>query len=303
MAAERDFHGIHFMLPTPFNQNGDVDTASFARLVAGARTAKCTGVVTLGVMGEAQRLTDSERGPIIDAVIKAANDDLTVTVGVSAESGRSLASRVRDAQSAGATAVMAAPAKMAKPNSASTFNYYEAAQEVTQIPMVIQDLPEQTGVHLEPEFIEKLHTELPEAKYLKLEDPPTPQKITRVINATGAHMGVFGGLGGAFLFEELQRGAIGTMTGFAYPEVLVSIYNHLRQNNIERARNIFYSWLPLIRYENSVGIGLAIRKELMKRRGFIQTADVRSPTVPIDTRTKEELNDLLDALDMDIIGL
>ena len=198
---------------------------------------------------------------------------------------------------------MAAPAKMAKPNSASTFNYYEAAQEVTQIPMVIQDLPEQTGVHLEPEFIEKLHTELPEAKYLKLEDPPTPQKITRVINATGAHMGVFGGLGGAFLFEELQRGAIGTMTGFAYPEVLVSIYNHLRQNNIERARNIFYSWLPLIRYENSVGIGLAIRKELMKRRGFIQTADVRSPTVPIDTRTKEELNDLLDALDMDIIGL
>ena len=303
MAAERNFHGIHFMLPTPFDQNGDVDTASFARLVAGARTAKCTGVVTLGVMGEAQRLADSERGPIIDAVIKAANDDLTVTVGVSAESGRSLASRVRDAQSAGATAVMAAPAKMAKPNSASTFNYYEAAQEVTQIPMVIQDLPEQTGVHLEPEFIGKLHTELPEAKYLKLEDPPTPQKITRVINATGAHMGVFGGLGGAFLFEELQRGAIGTMTGFAYPEVLVSIYNYLQQNNIERARNIFYSWLPLIRYENSVGIGLAIRKELMKRRGFIQTADVRSPTIPIDTRTKEELNDLLDALDMDIIGL
>ena len=116
-------------------------------------------------------------------------------------------------------------------------------------------------------------------------------------------MGVFGGLGGAFLFEELQRGAIGTMTGFAYPEVLVSIYNYLQQNNIERARNIFYSWLPLIRYENSAGIGLAIRKELMKRRGFIQTADVRSPTVPIDTRTEEELNDLLEALDMNIIGL
>ena len=86
MAAERDFRGIDVMLPTPFDQNGDVDTTSFARLVAGARTAKCTGVGTLGVMGEAQRLADSERGPIIDAVIKAANDDLTVTVGVSAES-------------------------------------------------------------------------------------------------------------------------------------------------------------------------------------------------------------------------
>ena len=113
-------------------------------------------------------------------------------------------------------------------------------------------------------------------------------------------MGIFGGLGGAFLFEELRRGAIGTMTGFAYPEVLVSVYNYIVKNDIERARNIFYSWLPLIRYENSAGIGLSIRKELMKRRGFIKSADVRSPTTPIDTRTEEELNDLLIALDTHI---
>ena len=291
------------MLPTPFDQNGDVDTCSLKSLVNGARIAKCTGVVTLGVMGEAHRLTDSERGPIIDTVVKAAGDDLTVTVGVSAESGHSLAARTREAQSAGATAVMAAPAKMAKPNSTSTFGYYEAAQETTEIPIVIQDLPEQTGVHLHPEFIGKLHAELPNAKYLKLEDPPTPQKITSVIEATEGRMGVFGGLGGAFLFEELRRGAIGTMTGFAYPEVLVSIYKYVMKNEIERARHIFYSWLPLIRYENSAGIGLAIRKELMKQRGFIETADVRSPTAPIDARTKEELNDLLNALDTNITDI
>ena len=303
MSVEQNFHGIHFMLPTPFGQNGDVDASSIKSLVNGARIAKCTGVVTLGVMGEAHRLTDSERGPIIDTVVKAAGDDLTVTVGVSAESGHSLAARTREAQSAGATAVMAAPAKMTKPNSTSIFGYYEAAQEITEIPIVIQDLPEQTGVHLHPEFIGKLHEELPDAKYLKLEDPPTPQKITSVIEATAGRMGVFGGLGGAFLFEELRRGAIGTMTGFAYPEVLVSIYNYLMKNDIERARNIFYSWLPLIRYENSAGIGLAIRKELMKHRGFIETADVRSPTASIDIRTKEELNDLLNALDTNITDI
>ena len=303
MSAEQNFHGIHFMLPTPFDQNGDVDTCSLKSLVNGARIAKCTGVVTLGVMGEAHRLTDSERGPIIDTVVKAAGDDLTVTVGVSAESGHSLAARTREAQSAGATAVMAAPAKMTKPNSTSIFGYYEAAQEITEIPIVIQDLPEQTGVHLHPEFIGKLHAELPNAKYLKLEDPPTPQKITSVIEATEGRMGVFGGLGGAFLFEELRRGAIGTMTGFAYPEVLVSIYKYVMKNEIERARHIFYSWLPLIRYENSAGIGLAIRKELMKQRGFIETADVRSPTAPIDARTKEELNDLLNALDTNITDI
>jgi 4-hydroxy-tetrahydrodipicolinate synthase len=296
LAEVQKLDGIHFMLPTPFDSNGDVDIESFSRLVSAAKKAKCTGVVTLGVMGEAHRLTDAERAPIIDTVVTAAGDDLTVTVGASAESGHALASRVRDAQSAGATAVMIAPAKMAKP-------YYAAAHEATEIPIVVQDLPEQTGVHLDPAFIGKLHTELPNAKYLKLEDPPTPQKITRVVEATGGTMGIFGGLGGAFLFEELRRGAIGTMTGFAYPEVLVAIHSYISNGDIEKARNIFYKWIPLIRYENSAGIGLAVRKEIMKRRGFITTADVRPPSPPIDDSTRAELDDLMNALDLNVSGL
>ena len=296
MANDRKLDGIHFMLPTPFDSNGEVDTASFDRLVGAARTANCTGVVTLGVMGEAHRLTDVERGPIIDAVVAAAGDDLTVTVGTSAESGRALAARVRDAQSGGATAVMVAPAKMMKPNPPATYEYYAAAQEVTKIPIVVQDLPEQTGVHLDPAFIGKLHSELPDAKYLKLEDPPTPQKITKVIEATNGTMGIFGGLGGAFLFEELRRGAIGTMTGFAYPEVLVAIHKYITSGDLERARSIFYKWIPLIRYENSSGIGLAIRKEIMKRRGFITTADIRPPSPSIDDTTREELDDLMNSI-------
>ena len=296
LANDRKLDGIHFMLPTPFDSNGEVDTASFDRLVGAARTANCTGVVTLGVMGEAHRLTDVERGPIIDAVVAAAGDDLTVTVGTSAESGRALAARVRDAQSGGATAVMVAPAKMMKPNPPATYEYYAAAQEVTKIPIVVQDLPEQTGVHLDPAFIGKLHSELPDAKYLKLEDPPTPQKITKVIEATNGTMGIFGGLGGAFLFEELRRGAIGTMTGFAYPEVLVAIHKYITSGDLERARSIFYKWIPLIRYENSSGIGLAIRKEIMKRRGFITTADIRPPSPSIDDTTREELDDLMNSI-------
>jgi len=303
LAADRKLDGIHFMLPTPFDSSGEVDTASFTRLLAGARDAGCTGVVTLGVMGEAHRLTDAERASIIDAVVAAAGSDLTVTVGASAESGRTLASRVQDAQSAGATAVMIAPAKMTKPNAPATYAYYAAAQEVTEIPIVVQDLPEQTGVHLDPAFIGKLHSELPDAKYLKLEDPPTPQKITRVVEATGGSMGIFGGLGGAFLFEELRRGAIGTMTGFAYPEVLVAIHKYVTSGYIERARSIFYRWIPLIRYENSAGIGLAIRKEIMKRRGFITTADVRPPSPPIDDSTRAELDDLMGAMDLDVLNL
>ncbi len=300
---ENTLNGIHFMLPTPFDENGDVDAASLNTLVNAARSAKCRGVVTLGVMGEAHRLIDSERLPIIEAVKDAAGEDLTVTVGVSAESGRAVAERVKEAQLAGATAVMIAPAKLAKTNPQSTFSYYAAAQDVTQVPIVVQDLPEQTGVHMDPAFIAKLHSELPDAKYLKLEDPPTPQKVTRVKEETNGSMGIFGGLGGAFLFEELRRGAVGTMTGFAYPEVLVAIHRYMSEGETERARSIFYKWLPIIRYENSAGVSLAIRKEIMKRRGFVSRADVRPPTPPVGDDTLDELTDLMNSLDLSVDSL
>jgi 4-hydroxy-tetrahydrodipicolinate synthase len=107
---------------------------------------------------------------------------------------------------------------------------------------------EQTGVHMSPEFIAKLNSELPAAGHLKLEDPPTPQKVTRVIEATANEMSVFGGLGGAFLSEELRRGAAGTMTGFAYPEVLVAVYRKMASGDTEGERTVFYRWIPLIRY-------------------------------------------------------
>lgn len=288
--------GIHFMLPTPFRDDGEVDVKPYARLLAKAREVGCRGVVCLGVMGEAPRLTDAERERVVEAVVLAADGDLTVTVGVSSEGSHAAAARAREAQSAGATAVMVAPPRMAKPNDQVLLGYYSAVNEAVTVPIVVQDLPQETGVHMSPEFIARVNGELPGARYLKLEDSPTPPKVTRVLKLTGPKMGVFGGLGGAFLYEELRRGAIGTMTGFAYPEILVEIYRSCAEGDIERARATFYRWLPLIRYENQPGIGLSIRKHVMQRRGLIDSALVRAPGPNIDAETRAELEDLLKAM-------
>ncbi len=307
--ASNTLDGIHFMLPTPFRDNGEVDPKPYDRLVGAAASAGCRGVVCLGVMGEAHRLTDSERSQVLAAVVAAAHQHrgsgsaLTVTVGISSESNRVAALRAREAKAAGATAVMAAPARLAKPNPQSTYGYYAAITEASDIPLVVQDLPEQTGVHMDPQFIAKLNADLPTAKYLKLEDPPTPPKITQVLAATGKKMSVFGGLGGAFLFEELRRGAAGTMTGFAYPEVLVAVYRRMSEGDTEGAREVFYKWLPLIRYENSAGISLSIRKHIMAKRGFLDQPSVRVPTPAIDNETREELEDILSHMDLGVSDL
>ena len=291
-----DFAGIHFMMPTPFAADGSVDVASIPRLVEKAVDAGCTGVVTLGVMGEAHRLSDRERAPIVQTVVEACDNRLTVTVGVSGQSGMQAADRVREAQSIGANAVMASPPNLAKPNDIAVYNYYREIDEATNVPIVIQDLPDQTGVYMAPDFIAMLNSQLQNARYLKLEDPPTPPKVSSVRKATGDKMGVFGGLGGAFLFEELQRGAIGTMTGFAYPEALVKISALFASGDIEGARQTFYRWIPLIRYENSAGLGLSIRKYIMARRGMLVSPTVRPPTPEIDHLGAAELDDILNAM-------
>ncbi len=302
MGGDNSLNGIHFMLPTPFSEDGRLDVKPFARLLGAAQVAGCRGVVCLGVMGEAHRLTDAERSQVLESVV-AVSGNLTVTVGISADSEQVVAERSHEAERAGATAVMASPARMAKPNPESTFSYYAQIQESTAIPIVVQDLPEQTGVHMDPAFIARLNRELPGAKYLKLEDPPTPPKITRVLALTGDRMGIFGGMGGGFLLEELQRGAVGTMTGFAYPEVLAAIHRRHAAGDVDGARSIFYRWLPLIRYENQQGIGLSIRKHILAKRGFLDVPAVRRPAPALDEATRTELDDVLGALDLDVSNL
>ena len=290
--AQTEFDGIHFMLPTPFDYDGGVDFASLARCVSHAKASGCTGVVTLGVMGEAHRLLESERDAVVDAVVAASSGELKVSVGISSESAELAAARLELAQDAGADAVMAAPPRMAKPNDAAVARYYAEIDSRSRVPLIVQDLPEQTGVHMAPDMFANLRRDLTNDIMVKLEDPPTPPKISRILQLVN-DVPVFGGLGGSFLYEELRRGASGAMTGFAYSEVLVAIHCDYAAGRVDAARRMFYDWLPLIRYENSVGLGLSIRKHILKWRGLIERAAVRPPTPAIDVAGAEELRDLM----------
>ena len=212
--------GIHFMLPTPFKQDQSTDIESFEPLIELANTSGCVGVVCLGVMGESSRLSDAERVQVMQTVLSMSKArQLSVVVGVSSESIHLVCERAKEAETLGADALMIAPSRLAKPNEAFLEQYYTSVHDACDIPIIIQDYPAESGIFMSPEIIAKLNQKLERAHYLKLEDSPTPPKITRIAELTGDKLGIFGGLGGSFLFEELQRGAIGTMTGFAYPEV------------------------------------------------------------------------------------
>lgn len=130
-------------------------------------------------------------------------------------------------------------------------------------------------------------------KYLKLEDPPTPTKISAIRNKIQDRMGIFGGLGGVFLLDELRRGSIGAMTGFAYPEILVQICNEYKNGKSEGAEKLFYDHLPLIQFEQQEGIGLAIRKAGIHHRGLISHPTVRHPAGQLAENTYKELLEMI----------
>jgi len=293
-----NFNGVHFMMPTPFDQNGSVDESSIETLVKLAIEAKCHGIVCLGVTGEANRLTDSERYQVSRRVIKEVNGLLPVTIGTSASGNNVSIQRCVEAESIGASAVMVAPIPLTKPNPDSILSHYEQISVAIKLPIIVQDSPEQTNIFIDPPLIKTLNKQVERINALKLEDPPTPPKITAVRKVVPEEFQIFGGLGGIFLYEELMRGACGTMTGFSYPEVLVSIYNNVLSGASEKARGIFYHYLPIIRYEQQQGIGIAIRKAILKKRGALASATPRLPQLEIDETTQKELYNLLDSLDL-----
>lgn len=290
-----DFTGMHWMLATPFDDDEALDTESIPRLVAKAREVGCNGLVALGVTGEVARLTDRERWTVAEKVVASA-DGMPVTLGTSAASTQVAIAYSKGALTLGASAVMVAAPPMAKPNLDALLVHYQRIADAVDLPIVVQDYPLTTGVVMPVPFIARLAEEVPSARYLKLEDPPTPTKIRAIRELIGDRMGIFGGLGGVFLLDELAQGSAGAMTGFAYPEILVDVCRHMVEGDRAKAEEVFHRHLPLILFESQEGIGLAIRKEALHHRGLIGTPRVRHPGGPVGDSTRQELLHLIDAL-------
>ena len=121
--TKKSFSGVHYMLPTPFDDNGKVDYKSLENLVEFSINSGCSGVVTLGVMGEANRMLDSERTSILKFVAKSMNNRLPITVGVSSESNFVLRSRILECQDLGASAFLICPPRMNKLNEIILLDY------------------------------------------------------------------------------------------------------------------------------------------------------------------------------------
>lgn len=293
----RELTGICHIALTPFDNNEQIDFASIERIVQTAIQAGCQGVVPLAIMGEAHKLLENERDRVLEAYVKAAGDSLHVIAGITSESTVVAVDRAQRAMDLGATAVMMAPARDLAAGQILVEHYAAVCNRV-DLAMVVQDEPVTTGVKLPAEIFSQL-AKIDNVFAVKVEEAPSPPKISAILRSA-PNLLCFGGLGGVSLYEELRRGAVGTMTGFAFPELLVQIWTHYLKGDRDLAREVFHRYLPLIRFEAQLGVGgVAIRKQLFYERGIIADPLVRRPTAEIEPETVEELRELIDVLGLE----
>ena len=290
--------GVFIISVTPFDEDGGLDLTSAARLVDFYIDRGVDGITILGMMGEAAKLTPQESTDFAAFVVKRVDGRLPVVVGVSGVGLDNLARLTASVMDDGAAGVMVAP----PPGLATDEKiraYYAALCEALgpDVPLVYQDYPQATGVHLSVPTFNRLVDDHPQIVMLKHEDCPGLGKISEVRESAERdgrrRVSILVGNGGLYLPQELARGADGAMTGFAYPEMLVEVYRLFAAGETERAEDLFDTYLPLVRHEQQPGFGLALRKEVLRRRGIIANARTRKPGPSLSARDQAELDHLM----------
>jgi 4-hydroxy-tetrahydrodipicolinate synthase len=289
--------GVFAIAPTPFHDDGRIDEASIDRMTDFYIAAGCTGITMLGIMGEAPKLDQPEAIEVASRVIRRAKD-LSIVVGVSAPGFAAMSSLTRAVMDAGASGVMIAPVPSLRTDD-QIVNYFSQAVDAIgpDVPWVLQDYPLTLSVIMTPGVIRRVIHDCPSCVMVKHEDWPGLEKISalRSFEKDGSmrSVSILTGNGALFLDFEMERGADGAMTGYAFPDMLVDTVRLSKEGRRDAAHDLFDAHLPLIRYEQQQGVGLAVRKYVMKRRGILASDAQRKPRSGLSPMAVAEVEYLL----------
>ncbi len=293
------YRGVFPVVPTVFDDQGDLDLAGQRRALDFMIDAGSEGLCILANFSEQFSLTDAERDALTDAILHHVAGRVPVIVTTSHFSTQICTERSRRAQAAGAAMVMAMPPYhgatlcVAEPG---IFAFFQAVSDAISIPIMIQDAPV-AGTPLSVAFLARMAREIEHVAYFKIEMPGTAAKLRDLIALGGAAIeGPWDGEEGITLLADLEAGATGAMTGGGFPDGIRQVTDAFAAGRREDAVAAYARWLPLINYENRQG-GIATCKVLMKEGGIIASEAVRAPLPPLHPATRAGLIETARRLD------
>lgn len=287
--------GFYVVAQTTFTDSGALDLGSLDSLCDFYIRHGVKGFTVLGVSGEAFRLTVSESLSVAERYI-ARCEGRPVIVGTSNASIAHLVDMTQRVMDMGAAGVMIAPAAGLRTETDLKSYFSQVFDGIGDTPVVLQDFPMATGVHMSVPAMATLVADHPSICAIKHEDAPSLPKLTRLLEAMPRPVPILTGSNAQYLPEELRRGAEAPMAGFSFPEVLARIDALHRAGDEDGVDEIFATFLPLIRHEAQGVWGLAVRKEIMRRRGAMASGFMRAPAPKLDRQDMAEIDRLLTML-------
>ena len=287
------FAGVIPILATPFRDDESLDPDSWARLLEFMVGLGVDGVTILGVLGESNRLSDHEREALIRQAVSVVNGRVPIIAGTSYTGTCAAVHLARMAQDLGADAVMITPTKEPVPNDDRIVETYERIANGLAIPIVLQDHPASSEVHMPVSLMLRLLRSIPAIQCVKEEAVPTAPKIRSLREGlNGKPVPVLTGLGALYAPFDLEAGSDGFNTGFAFPEVLIALVAAARAGNWPAVHELYSRFAALIVFEQQPGV--AIRKELLRRRGLLASSRVRHPGTTITPTVAKQLDTVLE---------
>jgi len=286
--------GVYIIAVTPFTDEGRVDEKSIDQVVEFYIEKGVTGITILGMMGESHKITPEEARVTMERYIKRVDGRVPVVVGISNPGTDPLVRFAAESMDAGAAGLMLAPVPTVKTEEQILGYFSSVLDRLDDAPVVLQDFPFATGVHISVDTLNRIFACYPNVVMLKHEDWPGLSKLSRLRATDGRQVSILVGNGGLYLPQELARGANGAMTGFGYPEMLVQVCEDFASGRVERGADLFDAYLPLLRYEAQPVVGIALRKEILRRRGAINSARVRAPGPQLTEIEHRELDWLIE---------
>lgn len=295
----RPYRGVFPVVPTVFQERGELDLEGQKRAVDFMIDAGSNGLCILANFSEQFVLSDAEREHLTKAILNHVAGRVPVIVTTTHFSARICAERSRQAEALGASMVMIMPpyhGATIRVAEDGIFNFFKTVSDAISIPIMIQDAPV-AGTTLTAGFLAQMAREIENIAYFKIEVLQAAAKLRSLIEQGGqAIEGPWDGEEAITLMADLDAGATGAMTGGGYPDGIRQIFDAYIAGNREAALDAYQRWLPLINYENRQ-CGLSACKALMKEGGVIVSDAVRQPLSPLHPETRKGLIEIARRLD------
>lgn len=286
-----ELRGCIPILCTPFDADDRIDEMGLRAQIDWVLAEGATGVATLALASEGYKLTERERDAVTACVVEHVAGRAPVVVSADGAGTAVAVDRARRAVGIGADALMVLPPYLVKPSRAGLIDYYRHIADAVDVPIMIQDAPQLTGVSMSPALWTELARHAPTIRYVKAEGTPQGETLTATLAESDGLLQVFCGWGGLGVIDALERGAAGSMPAANFTGVFSRIHTAWDAGDRRSASDLLEAALPYSVWAmQSLDHSVTTAKRELRLRGVISNDRLRQPVTALDAIGSAQLD-------------